>query len=382
MSEELRNNPERRARMGTLVSVLGILLNVLLCVVKGLVGLAISSVAMVADAINNLSDASSNIISMVGFRLGRRPADRQHPYGHGRFEYLAGMVVAVLVTSVGLELIRSSVESIMQPEPLHTSPVAFLVLVVSIVIKLAMMALNMRVSASIVSEPLRATALDARNDAIATGAVLACIIVSAVTGINMDGWAGLAVGIFILVSGLMLVRDTINLLLGKAPTNAEIDAILQRILSYPHVLGTHDLMVHDYGPGRKFASAHVEMPAELNPLESHMVLDQIEQDFLSECNLIMTLHYDPLVTDDPELQDIRNFVAEQATTIDERLSVHDVRRVVGPTHTNIIFDCVKPYDVVLTEEELTCLLTERVQGRYPRALCKITFDESYVSSSQ
>ena len=245
-----------------------------------------------------------------------------------------------------------------------------------------MAAFNRAAGERIDSETLIATAADSRNDVISTAVVLACTAISAATGFDLDGWAGLAVGAFILVSGLGLVRDTVNLLLGEAPSPEMVNHIREKILSYPGVLGTHDLMIHDYGPGRQFASAHVEMAAETDPLASHDLLDNIEQDFLAEDNLIMTLHYDPIVTNDPGLLDLRNLVAEQATRIDAGVSVHDVRRVTGPTHTNVIFDCVRPQGLDLTADELRARLTERVRVRYPDAICKITVDESYVSPEQ
>ncbi|WP_085830877.1 cation diffusion facilitator family transporter [Collinsella vaginalis] len=371
-----------RTRVGQAASLISIFLNIALCLGKGAIGLAAGSVSIVADALNNLSDASSNIVSLIGFKLASRPADRGHPYGHGRYEYLAGMVVAVLVAAVGIELIRSSIDKILSPESVSVSPVLVIVLLLSIATKLWMAAFNRAAGRRIDSETLAATATDSRNDVIATTAVLVCAGISAATDLDLDGWAGVAVGAFILVSGIGLVRDTVDLLLGKAPSPEMVDHIREKILSYPGVLGTHDLMIHDYGPGRQFASAHVEMAAETDPLESHDLLDNIEQDFLAEENLIMTLHYDPIVTNDPGLSDLRNWVADQAAEIDPDLTVHDVRRVMGPTHTNIIFDCVRPVGLAMEADELRRALTERVRRRYPDAICKITIDESYVSSEQ
>ncbi|MBE6469613.1 MAG: cation transporter [Coriobacteriaceae bacterium] len=371
-----------RTRLGQAASIICIALNLVLCLAKGAIGLAVGSVSIVADAFNNLSDASSNIVSLVGFKLASRPPDRGHPYGHGRYEYLAGMVVAVLVTAVGIELLRTSVDKILAPDPVALTPALVAVLVLSIVVKLWMAAFNRAAGERIDSETLIATAADSRNDVISTAVVLACTALSAATGVDLDGWAGLGVGGFILVSGLGLVRGTVNLLLGEAPSPETVDHIREKILSYPGVLGTHDLMIHDYGPGRQFASAHVEMAAEADPIVSHDLLDNIEQDFLSEDSLIMTLHYDPIITNDPGLSDLHNWVADQAATIDAGVSVHDVRRVTGPTHTNVIFDCVRPQGLALSADELRERLTELVRRRYPDAICKITVDESYVSPKQ
>lgn len=371
-----------RTEYGFFAGVMGIICNVLLCIAKAVVGLAAGSVSIVADAINNLSDASSNVVSLIGFRLASRPADLGHPYGHGRYEYLASLVVAVLVTAVGINLVRSGFERIIAPESLDFGWPLVVVMVVSALVKVWMYLFNHKIGSRIDSETLEATAVDSRNDAVTTLSVLACALISRATGFELDGWAGLVVGVFILVSGLQLVHTTISPLLGQAPSPELVQYIRNKILSYPGVLGTHDLMVHDYGPGRKFASAHVEMAAESDPLKSHDLIDNIEQDFRHNDNLVMTIHYDPIVTNDPGLHDLRHWVEEQARTLDPRITIHDVRRVTGPTHTNIIFDVVHPPDCPLTSDELREKLSTIVKSRYSDAICKITVDESYVSTEQ
>ena len=376
------NDPQVRAAYGWLASVTCIICNVVLCAAKGLIGLASGSVSIVADAVNNLSDASSNVVSLIGFKLASKPADPGHPYGHGRYEYLAGLVVSVLVTAVGIELVRSGAERILAPEPVECSVALVAVMLLSAGVKAWMMSFNRTLGRRIESETLEATAVDSRNDVLTTLAVLACTLISGITGLSLDGWVGVAVGAFILVSGLGLVRDTVNPLLGEAPSPEVVEAIRSKVLSYPGVLGTHDLMVHDYGPGRKFASAHVEMAAEGDPLETHDLLDNIEQDFLHEQGIVMTLHYDPIVTNDPELQNLRNWVEKQAHSIDAGITVHDVRRVPGPTHTNVIFDLVRPAGVALSDAELRERMSELIRTRYRDAVCKITIDESYVSTRQ
>lgn len=371
-----------RLAYGRLSGIVCIICNVVLCVAKALIGLASGSVAIVADAVNNLSDASSNLVSLGGFLLASRPADSGHPYGHGRYEYLAGLVVSVLVSAVGIELIRTGVERILNPEPVALSIALVAVLLLSICIKLWMMSFNRSLAHRIESDTLEATAIDSRNDVITTLAVLGCTIISATTGFDLDGWVSIAIGIFVLVSGLMLIRDTLNPLLGSAPSEELVEHIHHKIMSYPGVLGTHDLMVHDYGPGRKFASVHVEMAAEANPLESHDVIDTIEQDFLENDGLVMTIHYDPIVTNDPELHDLRNWIENKAEVVNGGVTVHDVRRVVGPTHTNVIFDMVRPANCSLTESELKAAMTALIHEKYPEVICKITVDESYVSAKQ
>lgn len=375
-------DPTVRTRYGLVASVTCIVCNALLCLGKGAVGVVAGSVSIVADAVNNLSDASSNVVSLLGFKLASRPADEDHPYGHGRYEYLAGLVVAVLVCAIGINLVMSSANKIAHPEPTEFGPAVVAVLVLSMAVKLWMAAFNRRLGRTISSETLEATAVDSRNDVIATAAVLASAVVSQLTSVDLDGWAGLAVGGFILWSGVGLVREAVSPLLGKVPDPVYVEHIRSKIMSYPGVLGTHDLMVHDYGPGRQFASAHVEMAAEGNPLDQHDLLDNIEQDFKDDEGLVMTLHYDPIVTNDPKVRDMRHWIDLAVKDIDRRLSIHDLRCVPGPTHTNVIFDCVRPADCALSASELRARISELVRERYPRAICKITVDESYVSSRQ
>ena len=253
-------------------------------------------------------------MSLLGFRLASRPADEGHPYGHGRYEYLAGLFVAVLVCAVGINLILESVTKIIKPSPTAYSVLSLAALVLSMLVKLWMAAFNRALGNRIDSETLIATAQDSKNDVITSGAVLTAALISQTTGFDLDGWAGLGVGIFICISGMGLVRDAISPLLGQAPSPKLVQAIRDKIMSYPQVLGTHDLMVHDYGPGRQFASAHVEMPVEADPMKSHDLIDNIEQDFKNDDGLIVTLHYDPIVTDDPE----RPMLTVRATAVIEQ----------------------------------------------------------------
>lgn len=373
-------NPAVRTAYGTFASIVCILCNTVLCVAKGLVGAMAGSVAIVADALNNLSDASSNIISLFGFKLASKPPDAEHPYGHGRFEYLSGLAVAVLILVIGVELIRSSFDKIVNPVPVEFSGALVAVLVMSIVVKLWMAAFNKSLGTRISSSTLLATAADSRNDVIATAAVLACTLIAEFSGVNLDGWAGLAVGAFIVYSGVELVRDTVDPLLGKAPDPAFVKHIYDKIVSYPGVLDTHDLIVHDYGPGRRFASAHVEMAAEMDPLESHDVIDNIEEAFRTEDNLLLVLHYDPIVTSDSTVGGLRHWIADNIRRIDARLTIHDLRIVPGPTHTNVIFDVLRPHDLKLSDEELSDRVSEIVKEHRPDAICKITIDDSFASS--
>jgi cation diffusion facilitator family transporter len=373
-------DPTVRESYGRVASIVSIICNVILCVGKGVVGALSGSVSIVADAVNNLSDASSNVVTLLGFRMASRPPDEEHPYGHGRYEYLSGLVIAVLIVSIGLELLKTSADKIANPTATEFSMAVVVVLVASILVKAWMSVFNRTAGRRITSTALEATAADSRNDVITTGAVLAAAIISHYTGIDLDGWAGLAVGVFIVASGIGLVRDTMSPLLGQAPDPKLVDHIHTKIMGYPGVLGTHDLMVHDYGPGRQFASAHVEMAAETDPLQSHDTIDNIEQDFREQDHLVLVLHYDPIVTTDPKVSALHDAIATGVMTIDPRLTIHDLRCVPGPTHTNVIFDCVRPHDLDMTDEELKAAIAPIVLSAEPKAVPKVTIDSSYVSA--
>lgn len=288
------SRPEVRERYGIFASVVCILLNLGLCLAKGAVGVMSGSVAIVADAANNLSDASSNIVSLLGFKLTSKPADEDHPYGHGRYEYLTSLAVALIVILMGINLAWESVGQIRNPRPLEMSPAVVATLVLSVLVKLWMTYFNGRLGKRISSAVLAATAIDSRNDALATSAVLACLLISQATGVQLDGWMGLAVGLMIVWSGVEIAGDTVDMLLGHAPDPRLVERITERITSAPGVLGMHDLMVHDYGPGRQFASAHVEMSPDGDLVTCHEVLDQIEHDLWESEHLSITLHLDPL----------------------------------------------------------------------------------------
>lgn len=368
-----------RGAYGKMAGWVGIFCNVLLFVSKFLIGILSGSVSISADAINNLSDASSNIISLLGFKMGSKPADTDHPYGHARYEYLAGLLVAVLIMVIGVELLRTSFQKVRDPEPVEFSWILAGILVGSILVKLWMAFFNLRIGKTISSETLIATAADSRNDVISTGAVLIAAIVSHYTNLNLDGWMGLLVALFIIYSGFGLVKDTLDPLLGKAPDPALVDMIQKKIMSYDGVLGTHDLMVHDYGPGRLFASVHVEMAAEEDVLKCHDIIDNIEKDFLENDNLNMIIHYDPIVTSDETVGNIRSWLSKQVKTIDKQMTIHDLRMVPGISHTNMIFDCVVPYEIYLTDKEVKERIQKLVSAEYPGYQCVITIDKSYAA---
>lgn len=368
----------KRAHYGKLAGLVGIICNTLLCIGKFIVGVMSGSVSITADAANNLSDASSSVISLIGFRLSEKRPDEEHPYGHARYEYIAGFVVAILVIVIGVELFRSSIERIITPQPVEFSIVSVIVLSVSIVVKLGMMIFNTGMGKRIDSQTLIATAADSRNDCITTAAVLAAAIISHFANVQLDGIMGTLVAAFILYSGAGLVRDAMNPLLGNAPDPELVESIREKILTYPGVLGAHDLIVHDYGHGRKFATVHVEMAAEENVIESHNVIDSIERDFLHDMGLNMLVHFDPVVTESSAVNDFRRDLDEIVRLIDQRLTVHDLRVVPSDVDTRLIFDVVVPKDFGMSEQELKDEITRFVRQRRGDCSCVITVDTSFA----
>lgn len=376
------NNPassESRAAYGKLAGTVGIFCNMILFTAKITAGLFSGSVSITADAVNNLSDASSSIISLFGFKLACRPADEEHPYGHGRYEYLAGLMVAFIIMVIGAELLRNSVMKIIHPTVVEFSWLSVGVLSFSILLKLWMMIFNNKVGRIINSKTLFAAAADSRNDVITTAAVLIAALLSRFTTLELDGIMGVLVALFILYSGFGLVRDTLDPMLGKAPDEELVNAIREKILSYSGVLGTHDLMVHDYGPGRQFASVHVEMAAEDDPIVSHEIIDSIERDFLKNDGLHMIVHYDPISTKDSQVTELREWISEQIKFLDARLSIHDLRIVKGKNRMNVIFDCVVPNDMQIGEKEIKCFVNNIISEKYPEYTAVITIDRSYAA---
>lgn len=371
-------NPDVRAAYGKLSSIVGIVCNLLLFVGKLAAGTISGSVSITADAVNNLSDASSSIISLLGFKMSAKPADKEHPYGHGRYEYLSGLMVAVLIIVIGVELFQSSLGKIINPAPVAFSWVAIGVLAASILLKCWMMVFNRQIGKTIGSKTLFATAADSRNDVVTTAAVLAAALISHYTGVELDGWMGLVVALFILVSGFGLIRDTLDPLLGRAPDDEEVNRIRSKIMSYPGVLGTHDLLVHDYGPGRRFASVHVEMAAEEDALESHDVIDQIERDFLKE-GLNMLVHYDPIITEEGKTGDLRRWLEQTVAKVNPKMTIHDLRVVSGRAHTKLVFDCLLPADVPLGDREVASAVEHAVKAERPDCDCVITVDRSFAA---
>lgn len=370
-------DPKVRAAIGILSGIVGIVCNVLLCGGKLAVGIATGSVSITADAMNNLSDATSSVVTMLGFRLAERPADEEHPFGHARYEYLSGLAVSALILIIGVELAKSSLDKVLHPAAVEFGWTTAAVLVGSILVKLWMSLFNTRLSKTIHSATLAATAADSRNDVITTSAVLLAALIEHFTAFRADGWMGLAVSCFILYSGVGLAKDTISPLLGENADPELREKIVDNIRACPKVLGFHDLMVHDYGPGQRFASIHVEMDRREDPMECHEIIDDLERECLKSHGVHLVIHYDPIVTDDPELDRMHVRVEQLLHTYDIRLGVHDFRMVPGKGHVNLIFDVVLPTDLRGQEADITAALEKALnQGSGVTYYPVITFDQS------
>ncbi len=368
-------NPRTRSAVGALSGIVGIIANLLLFAGKLLAGTLSGSVAITADAMNNLSDASSSVVTFLGFRLAEKPADEDHPYGHARFEYLSGLAVAAMILIIGFELAKSSVEKILNPTEVSFSFLTAAVLVASIAVKLWLSLFNGRLSKLIRSATLEATAADSRNDCISTGAVLLAALVQHFAGWSIDGIMGLAVALFILWSGWNLAKETISPLLGEAASPELRELIVDYVSQHPKVLGYHDLMVHDYGPGQRFATLHVEMDQRDDPLLCHEIIDDMERECLKSHNIHLVIHYDPVVTDDPEKNRLQKEALAVLKKVDSRLTLHDFRVVKGSGHTNIIFDVALPADLTGQEKKIRFAVEQQLsQQENTCVYAVITFD--------
>ena len=367
-------SPAVRTAYGKLAGLTGIVCNLLLFAGKLLVGTLCKSVSITADAVNNLSDASSSVVTLLGFKLAAKPADDEHPYGHSRMEYLSGLCVAAIILLIGAELVKTSVSRILHPEPVEFSIAIIAVLVGSILLKLWMAGFNRSLGTAIDSAALKAAAADSRNDVIATGAVLVSCVVGKLDGAMIDGWTGLAVAGFILWSGVGIAKDTIDPLLGMAPDESLVASITHELRENKKVLGVHDLMIHDYGPGRRFASVHVEMDYREDVLDAHEIIDELERKVRKTLGVDLVIHHDPIVTDDEELREVKLRVEEILRAIDDRLTVHDFRMVRGEKHTNVIFDLVLPFSMDAQKQALREAVEHGLKkdGRQYHAV--ITFD--------
>ncbi len=377
------DNSRTRSGIGRLSGVVGIVCNLLLFAGKIVIGTLSGSVSITADAMNNLSDASSSVVTLVGFKLAEKPADEDHPYGHARFEYLSGLAVAAMILIIGFELAKSSVDKILHPAVTNFTWITGAVLAGSIAVKLWLALFNGKLGKMIHSSTLAATAADSRNDCVATAAVLVAAAIERLTNLPVDGWMGLAVAGFIFYSGCTLAKETISPLLGEAASPELQQMIVDEIVNDPMILGYHDLMVHDYGPGQRFASIHVEMDQREDPLRCHEIIDNLERECLQSHNIHLVIHYDPVVTDDPEINRLRLSVEGIVHNFDQRLHIHDFRMARSTGHQNLIFDVTLPSDLAGREKEIKTAidhgLTEQEEGKYYTV---ITFDPAAFNQSE
>lgn len=365
-----------RLQIGRLGGFVGIVVNLLLFATKLTVGLLFGSIAVTGDAINNLSDAGSSIVSLISFRMSGKPADKDHPFGHARMEYIASSFIAFLILILGVELGKASISKILQPEAAAFSLITLGVLLFSILAKLWLYRFNNTLGKSIRSSVMQATATDSLSDVLATSAVFLSMILGQLFSLSLDGWMGAAVSVFILLAGLRILKDTVDRILGQGPsadTAKELDAI---ILAHDGVLGLHDLMVHDYGPNRTYASVHVEVDASADLLQSHELIDDIERDILRDMGIHLVIHLDPIVTDDPIVAKMRELVEVVLNDIDPVLRYHDFRMVMGQNHRNLIFDIVAPFRFRLTETEIGDQVQQALTKHDPRLFAVITLDHA------
>lgn len=372
------DRPEVRERYGKFSGIVGIVSNLLLFVMKAVTGFVTGSISIVADAVNNLSDSASSVITLVGFKLSGKPADQEHPYGHARIEYISGLIVSFLILLLGVQLLQESAGKIFAPEEAAFSPVAVVVLVVSCLIKTWQCLFYRKVGRRISSPTIEATAADSRSDVFSTLAVLLGLVISRLTGFNLDGYMGVAVALLILWTGVKVVKETSDPLLGTAPAREVVDDIYRTILSYDGILGLHDLNVHMYGEGRTFASVHCEVDAHEDILASHDLVDNIERDFLKQKNIHLVIHMDPIVVDDAPTNALREQVREVLRGISPEITMHDFRVVWGKTHSNVLFDVCVPFGFRYTD---AALLDEIANGIYmlgKNYVPVVTVDHSYV----
>lgn len=376
-----RDNTESssvRGAYGTLCSIVGILLNVLLFFAKLIAGAVSGAISVTADAFNNLSDAGSSVITLLGFRMSEKKPDRGHPFGHGRIEYISGLIVSMLIILVGFELGKTSAEKIFVPEEVKFSILIVSILVASVIVKAYMAFYNFSVGKKISSAAMKATAVDSLSDCIATATVLICLLISHFFNVNIDAYCGLVVASFILFSGIRAAKETVDPLLGTPPGEELINEIEGIVMSHTGILGIHDLIVHDYGPGRKMISLHAEVSASADLIETHDMIDNIERDLREELNCDAVIHMDPIVTDDEVTSKTREKVAELVKCIDKRITIHDFRMVTGPTHTNVIFDAAIPGDIKKSEQEILDDIDLIVKSIDPNYYTVVNLDSVYI----
>ena len=368
-----------RAAYGYLCGAVGIALNILLFAGKLTAGTISGSVAVTADAFNNLSDAGSSVISLIGFRLASQKPDPHHPFGHGRFEYIASLIISIIIILMGFELGKSSFEKILSPEEVEYSALTFAVLGASVAVKLYMFLYNSSVGKKIDSSTMRATAMDSVSDAVSTGAVLLSVVIAMLTKVALDGWMGLVVAVFIMITGFKTAKETVDSLLGAPPCPELVRQIESMVLAYDDIIGVHDMIVHNYGPGRTFVSLHAEVPADGDIVAIHDTIDNAEHEIAKKLGCLVTIHMDPIDVRDEHTAQLRQKVGEIIKEVNPEVTFHDFRVVSGPTHTNLIFDIVSPMDCKLSDKELADHIAEKIHEYDESYFAVIDVDKDFAS---
>lgn len=372
------NSPVVREKYGTLGSVVGIVVNIILSVFKYLVGVISNSVAITADAINNLSDAASCIVTLIGFKFAGRKPDKEHPFGHGRIEYIAALIVGFIVELMGYELIKSSIDKIRNPEEVTVSLPVVTVLCVSILGKVWLSFFNRTLGKRIDSPAMSAVAADSISDSVATGITLASLVLSKFFGVSLDGYAGIIVSLFILYAGFGVLKETVSVIIGVPPSKELVNELVSFILSHEEIAGIHDLIIHSYGATNTFATVHAEISADEDMIKAHDTIDLIEKQVKENFGIELVIHLDPIVTEDEKINSLKELVMKNVLEISSEMSIHDFRVVDGPTHTNLIFDVVVPYSFKLSDKELIYILEKKMKAVNERFCLVVTVDKCYI----
>lgn len=369
------SNPLIRRKYGYLSGFVGIIINIILFGGKLIAGILSSSIAIIADAFNNLSDAGSSIIALIGFKMSGKPADNEHPFGHGRIEYVSGFIISVIIIFMGFEIAKTSVSKIIHPKDITFSSLSLIILIVSVFAKLWLGLFNRKLGTSINSDVMKATAIDSLTDMLSTTAVIAGILITKYVGINIDGYLGILVALFILYSGISASKETINKLLGEAPDKDFINQVTTVVLSHTEIIGIHDFIVHNYGVGNCVISLHAEVPCDSDIMKIHDVIDNVEDEVNKDFNCITVIHMDPIATNDEKTMHTKKLVKIMLAELDPILTIHDFRMVHGETHTNVLFDVVTPFNYKYKDEELIEIISEKVKNINPLFVPKIMIDK-------
>ncbi len=372
------NDTKTRGKYANLAGITGIILNLLLFIGKLTLGIIAGSVAIIADAFNNISDAGSSVVTLIGFRLANKPVDKEHPWGHGRLEYISGFIVDMLIIVVGVELLTSSIEKIITPALPTVGNATLCILGAAIIVKVWLFLFYRKIGKTIRSSSIKAASFDSLTDCVATSLVLISAIVARIWGIPIDGWTGILVAAFILFTGIRAAKETIDLLLGAPPDPAFVDEIYAFVKEYPRIVGIHDVMVHDYGPGRQIVSFHAEVPSDEDINIAHEEVDKLERDMHAKFGSIVTVHLDPIVLNDPLVNELRELAANAAIAVNPSFSIHDFRMTMGENSVNLIFDLLLPSDCSMSAEEAEASVSEKIREQKPNAFCVIRVERSFV----